>query len=165
MCVCASFATPKCHPCMHVYRLTMATRAAKSTKLAHSASTTETETNRNRIQIRATLSQPAPTSVRANCIRKWSRGELSFFYAKEQSVLVVVVILFSQLEAQLLCVCAMTFRRLQELSYTLTHTQTLHLCCCRRAVHTPPIYMDIYSTYMYANLSSRRAPTEGRMQL
>lgn len=146
MCVCASFATPKCHPCMHVYRLTMATRAAKSTKLAHSASTTETETNRNRIQIRATLSQPAPTSVRANCIRKWSRGELSFFYAKEQSVLVVVVvvILFSQLEAQLLCVCAMTFRRLQELSYTLTHTQTLHLCCCRRAVHTPPIYIYGY---------------------
>lgn len=142
VCVCASFATPKCHPCMHVYRLTMATRAAKSTKLAHSASKTETETNRNRIQIRATLSQPAPTSVRANCIRKWSRGELSFFYAKEQSVLVVVVILFSQLEAQLLCVCAMTFRRLQELSYTLAHTHTdaalMLLQAC--SAYTPYIY-------------------------
>lgn len=141
MSVCASFATPKCHPCMHVYRLTMATRAGEE----HKTGTQRIQNrNRNRTQIRATLSQPAPTSVRANCIRKWSRDELSFFYAKEQSVL-VVVILFSQLEAQLLCVCAMTFRRLQELSYTLAHT---HRRCTYAAAGVQCIH-PLYNVHGY----------------
>lgn len=142
---------------MYVYRLTMATRAEKSTKLAHSAhsaSKTETETNRNRIQIRATLCQPPHLSGRTASV---SGAETSFSFflcqrakcSSSSSCCCCYSIFCSQLEAQLLCVCAMTFRRLQELSHTHPHphtrTQTQQLCCCRRAVRCiHPLYIYGY---------------------
>lgn len=157
----------------------MATRAEKSTKLAHSAhsaSKTETETNRNRIQIRATLCQPPHLSGRTASV-SGAETSFSFFYAKEQSVLLllllvaVVVILFSVRSSKRSC-SAYARWHFDDLKSSLTHTHThAHKRSSYAAAgvqcgaYTPYIYMDIYSTYMHANLSSRRAPTEGRMQL